>query len=406
MRKPSLVACGLTIAGGFVAGCVETPDLGSNQGLTFEQWKGTLYREPSGLYVLDGDTPVRSEERLFEIWSASQGGQLAVYTQGGVDVKWSPTQKYQLTYCISDAFGANKAAVVAAMQGAAEGGWEMFADVDFKYLPAQDGNCNANNQNVLFDVSPVNAGGQYLARAFFPDSGRPDRNILIDGTSFDPQLTWPLRNILAHEMGHTLGFRHEHIRPESGAGQCAEDNDFRPLTAYDRASVMHYPQCNGTSTDLSFTTLDQTGVAALYGPPAPNPVPMAQFNTPADGATVPPTFPVRTQVVDTDLSRVELWVDGALLETKTTGPFDFTVTDHAEGPASLEIKAYDSREQVSTRRVNVNVRIGGGGGGGGSDTDGDGKADDITGGCSTGGGAGGLGLLGLALGALFLRRRR
>jgi serralysin len=37
------------------------------------------------------------------------------------------------------------------------------------------------------------------------------------------------------------------------------------LTTYDSASVMHYPQCNGTQTgDLVLTNLDRSGAAALY----------------------------------------------------------------------------------------------------------------------------------------------
>ena len=188
MRTASLVAAGLGFASAVLGGCVETaPELGSNGSrLSFEEWKATQYREASGLYVLDGDVAIRSEERLFEIWSGSQPGQLAVYTQGGADVKWSATQRKQLTYCISNNFGANKSKVITALQGAAEGGWEMMADVDFVYVPAQDANCTAANTAVLFDVNPVNANGEYLARAFFPDSPRADRNILIDSTSFDP----------------------------------------------------------------------------------------------------------------------------------------------------------------------------------------------------------------------------
>ncbi|GAB3275053.1 hypothetical protein [Microbacterium sp. MEC084] len=30
-------------------------------------------------------------------------------------------------------------------------------------------------------------------------------------------------------------------------------------------SIMHYPQCNGTSDDLSMTSEDRAGVVALYG---------------------------------------------------------------------------------------------------------------------------------------------
>ena len=60
--------------------------------------------------------------------------------------------------------------------------------------------------------------GEYLARAYFPNEPRRDRNVLIDETSFDldPDEKLTLVGILRHELGHTLGWRHEHTRPESG----------------------------------------------------------------------------------------------------------------------------------------------------------------------------------------------
>ena len=389
--------------------CVDRADLGSNRGLSFDDWKAQQFREPSGLYIIDGDTPVSGDESLFALWSAWQADQLAVYRVGGADVVWSATQKRNLTYCISNGFGANKAKVVTALKEATDNGWDMFADVDFKYVPEQDATCTAANGSVLFDVNPVNANGEYLARAFFPNSPRGERNVLIDPSAFQPG-PWPLKNVLGHELGHALGFRHEHIRPESGATPCMEDNQFRGVTPYDAASIMHYPQCNGTSTDLSFTLRDREGVAMLYGAFAPNPAPMVQFAAPQDGAVVPRNFTVQGNIVDSDIATVELMIDDQMIGSLVGGAYDFAVTDQAVGSHTLELIATDTHAQATSRIIHVTVQQGtgqGGGGGGGEEEPGTGSdAPYIVGGCSTGGAAGGaLPLLALA-GLLTLRRRR
>ena len=85
----------------------------------------------------------------------------------------------------------------------------------------------------------------------------------IDNTAFTQTGNPTMTGILRHELGHTLGFRHEHTRPE--AGTCFEDNNWRALTTYDSASVMHYPQCNGTGDwTLTLTTRDAQGAASVY----------------------------------------------------------------------------------------------------------------------------------------------
>ncbi len=383
-----------------VAACVESPEVGSNRGLSFAQWKAQQYREPTGLYILDGDTPVSDDARLFELWSAWQADQLAVYRTGGADVVWNATQKHALTYCVSNGFGANKATVIAALREATEGGWEMFADVDFRYLPEQDASCTAGNGAVLFDVNPVNANGEYLARSFFPNSPRAERNILIDPTAFQPG-PWPLKNILGHELGHILGFRHEHIRPESGATQCFEDNEFRGVTTYDSASIMHYPQCNGTSADLSFTLRDRQGVAMIYGAFAPNPAPMVQFTAPQDGATVNVDFMVLGNIVDSDLASVELRVDGVVVGAMAGGAYQFAVADQPVGDHELELVATDQHGQVTRRIIHVTVERTATSDGTGS------QAPYIVGGCATSRGAGGgAGLPLLVLAGLLAVRAR
>jgi hypothetical protein len=234
----------------------------SSQALTYEQFLSKVYQEPTGEFIADGDTLFEDEAALHRFYvefiatpeESSVSSPLAVMTSGGHDVKWSATAAQNLTYCVSTKFGtAHHAKVVKAMADATAA-WEATANVRYVYDATQDATCTATNAKVVFNVVPVNVNGQYLARSFFPNTARKSRNVNIDATAFTTSGLPDMTGILRHELGHTLGFRHEHTRPE--AGTCFEDNNWRALTPYDSASVMHYPQCNGTG-DWSLTLTDQ-----------------------------------------------------------------------------------------------------------------------------------------------------
>jgi hypothetical protein len=249
---------------------------------TLEQFIASTYREPgTGIYIIDGDIPVKSQEELKKIYTALVKSQtlpdgrkidtqyLVVdqhIEQGiAVDSKWSDSQRKNITYCVSNEFGDNHDTVMVAMAQSSSA-WSAAADVSFRYMSASDAACDNKNNDVVFDVRPV-TGAPYLARAFFPNDLRSDRELLIDGSSFATTPPLTITGILRHELGHTLGFRHEHTRPE--AGICFEDNNWRPLTPYDKNSVMHYPQCNGSgSWLLELTTMDEEGIRNLYSGPS------------------------------------------------------------------------------------------------------------------------------------------
>jgi hypothetical protein len=241
----------------------------------FEEFERSTYKEPfeSGKYIVSGDIAIAGREQLREFFEKNirrqavepVPGALIVHRVEGRDAIWDASSKKQLTYCVSSAFGERHQRVVTDMHSAT-GAWEQAADVDFIHVAAEDDDCTASNSDVLFDIRPVDVNGQYLARAFFPNEPRGERNVLIDESAFqlDPRGALQLVGILRHELGHTLGWRHEHTRPESGA--CFEDNDWRPLTDYDRFSVMHYPQCNGGGDwSLTLTHMDRNGAACVYG---------------------------------------------------------------------------------------------------------------------------------------------
>lgn len=271
------------------------------ENLSFEEFQAKVpYIESAKKYLVNGDVGIDSLKKLEEFWrqsilvapSKAEAGteEFAIAQNGGLDLIWDTVTRMALTYCVSSEFGARRPAVIEDME-AASGAWEAVAAVDFRYVESEDGQCNSQNNLITFDVRPVNENGAFLAMAFFPNEPRTSRSVLIDESSFhlDPAGALTLRGILRHELGHVLGARHEHTRPE--AGKCFEDANWRGVTSYDAFSVMHYPQCKGLGDwTLQLTNSDKSGVACIYGP--------------ASGFQIDPSIctPIKIAVRSTELS--------------------------------------------------------------------------------------------------------
>lgn len=249
----------------------------ANPPVRWEAFRDTTYREPFApyRYIVDGDIPLLDEEQLrahYDAWleqefrlSGAGGSELAVRRALNADVIWPAAQRNSLTYCVSNAFGTNKAALVAAL-GRATAAWTARAAVGFRYVPAQDATCTAANTNVLFSVEPVTA--TYFASAFFPDAARAQRRLLVTPAAFTTTAGGrDLEGVMQHETGHILGFRHEHIFITC-TGNSETTTDARQVTSYDVNSVMHYPQCRPSQTGgYRQSALDELGATMLYGAP-------------------------------------------------------------------------------------------------------------------------------------------
>jgi len=275
--RPTTLA--VVVAGSLgLLGCLDEsePELGDNQGdgapdLTWEEFRATVYQEPgpNGAFIVDGDVPIRTEAALrdfYEAWRRQEGSAsaLTVMNINGVDQIWPHLKRHALTYCVSNSFGSRKAQVVAQMQKSTAS-WSDLVAVGYRYLPDQDASCTASNDNVVFNVRPV-SNSPFNARAFFPHEARPDRELLIDDVAFTTTAGGrDFDGILRHELGHTLGFRHEQIHIDCPPNLETAD-DSRQVTSYDVDSVMHYPQCRPSGGGgYRQTKLDYQGAITLYG---------------------------------------------------------------------------------------------------------------------------------------------
>lgn len=239
---------------------------------TFEEFLEHVFCEADGrVCVVDGDTPISGNMealRAFYDTRVNPPGQaLSVnWTDRGVDL-WRGEERFNLSFCVSDDFGEDKEDVLEGTLGAIQD-WEDVAHVGFVYMPEEDARCDLDNTDVLFPITPVDDPfASYLARAFFPSSPPDEQDVVVNMPDIRASSSdgMSLRGIMRHELGHVLGFRHEHTRDESGAYYCFEDRNHRPGTSYDSRSVMHYPQCDGDNDwTLELSDLDRVGAAYFY----------------------------------------------------------------------------------------------------------------------------------------------
>jgi Matrixin len=189
--------------------------------------------------------------------------ELIAILQGQNIVRWK--HGLALSYCIvRHTLSAAEYATLRDAMWQATSDWENTCGVRFEHRRELD---QGPGTGALFSVRGIDHGGKLLAAAFFPHDPPARRLVQIDpsffiGHGFDPA------GILRHELGHVLGFRHEHIRGIAASLFPEESRDGTlDLTEYDRDSVMHYVRGEFGNPGLTITARDTIGAQRVYGPP-------------------------------------------------------------------------------------------------------------------------------------------
>jgi hypothetical protein len=205
------------------------------------------------------------EKSLAGQLAAPLGGELIVNTESGVPTYWARGAR-QITYAVDRASFSpeSRYATVVANMGKAAREWaKACSTCGLALAHASQHDAAPSHDQVTFIVRGVDAGGAFIAAAFFPNYAPSRRFLNVDPSYFST--TFDKVGVLRHELGHVLGYRHEHIRGVPGC--YSETSNWLPLTPYDPRSVMHY-FCGGAgSLTLKLTGTDKRGHRALYGAP-------------------------------------------------------------------------------------------------------------------------------------------
>jgi hypothetical protein len=223
------------------------------------------------VYALQRETLEQVREQARQVGLAPllepDAKELVGHIVAGQLIRWRPGA--ELTYCVLRGTFQDQGRyqMVRDNMDKATANWQDTCGVVFRHVADLDNSPGTANPGVLFTVREFDSQGQFIAAAFFPGDPQNRRRMLIDRTQYfdDSPGGFDKVGILRHELGHVLGFRHEHIRSEAPA-ICPDEDPGMDLTAYDPQSVMHY-FCGGVGSRLlAITELDKIGSQRLYGP--------------------------------------------------------------------------------------------------------------------------------------------
>lgn len=138
---------------------------------------------------------------------------------------------------------------------------------------------NAQNLTLTFqrvssgaNISLVKGNGQFLASAGFPSSGNPYGQVKVNSRAIGNQPQGTVASIIAHELGHCIGFRHTDFMDRSFSCGGAPSNEgassvgaiLIPGTPSGPDSGSWMLSCIGSGQNRPFNNNDRTALGYLY----------------------------------------------------------------------------------------------------------------------------------------------
>ncbi len=221
-------------------------------------------------YIVEGDLLLTEEEVFDHIKIKNKPSQNNKIVVTRINGKLSTIENPDdIRYAIiKESFSSSEYPKVVQYMHKATTGWAGICNVRFNHVQELDDRLspNANPDNLTFVVEKLKVQkDNLLASAFYPNYEKERRRIFITPKFFSTKVN--KTGILRHEIGHILGFRHEHRRSEAPeyCKKGSEDvENFEPLTDYDPMSVMHAICGRFGSRKLNFTESDSLGASMVY----------------------------------------------------------------------------------------------------------------------------------------------
>jgi hypothetical protein len=139
---------------------------------------------------------------------------------------------------------------------------------------------NAQNLSITFqrvssgaDINLVNGNGSYLASAGFPtSSGQPYGQVKVNARAIGNQPQSTVATIIAHELGHCIGFRHtDYMNRAYSCGGAASNEGASTVGAVHIPGTPTGPDsgswmlaCIGSGQNRPFNNNDKTALSYLY----------------------------------------------------------------------------------------------------------------------------------------------